>query len=163
MDGSSGIAHCYGYGQPRAVFLGHQRPADFHQCHNGTPTASFQFGVLAPSTSVAPLQVNGNVAFMATPNVSVGGTAIAMGSYPLIKYTGTVSGTIPTSVTTGREERLGGLHHEHHGQKTIALVVTGSSITTPLYWAAGDSTWDYHLTPIGSSLADRPTILTAMR
>lgn len=108
---------------------------------NGTTTLSFQFGALPPSPSVAPLQVNGDVAFTTTPNVSVGGTAIANGTYPLIKYTGTTTGTLPT-VTTWTGTATAGSIVNNAGTKTISLVVTGSSITGPLYWAVGNGTWD---------------------
>ena len=110
---------------------------------NGTTTLSFQFGALPPSPSVAPLQVTGTVAFTATPNVSVGGTAIAKGTYPLIKYTGMPSGTMPTSVTTwAGGSASAGYITNITASKTIALVVTSSSITAPLYWAVGNGPWD---------------------
>jgi autotransporter-associated beta strand protein len=66
--------------------------------NSGTTYADFNLGALAPSTTTAPLQVNGNLAFNGTLNVIVRGTAITnAGTYPLIKYTGTLSGTPPTA------------------------------------------------------------------
>jgi autotransporter-associated beta strand protein len=110
----------------------------------GTPTADFQFGALSPSTSVAPIQVSGNVAFTVTPNVNVGGTAIAAGTYPLIHYTGTVSGTLPVNVT------LPGYATGHLSQitatKTIALVVTSSTYNPALSWRVGNGIWDINTT-----------------
>jgi autotransporter-associated beta strand protein len=108
---------------------------------NGTTALSFQFGALPPSPSVAPLQVTGDVAFNATPNLTVGGTEVAKGTYPLITYTGSTFGTLPT-VTTWAGTASAGSIVNNLGAKTISLVVTGSSITAPLYWAAGNSTWD---------------------
>src|ERR1017187_8974772 len=108
---------------------------------NGTTTASFQFGALSPSTTKAPIQVTGNVAFTATPNVTVGGTAIAVGTYPLIKYTGTVSGTVPTSLTLPVYISAGYVTNIT-STKTIALVVTGSTYNPALYWRVGSGVWD---------------------
>jgi autotransporter-associated beta strand protein len=108
---------------------------------NGTTTLSIQFGALPLSPSVAPLQVSGDVAFTATPNLSIGGAAIAKGTYPLIKYTGTTTGTLPT-VTTWTGTATAGSIVNNAGTKTISLVVTGSSITAPLYWAVASNTWD---------------------
>ncbi|HVM50558.1 MAG TPA: autotransporter-associated beta strand repeat-containing protein, partial [Candidatus Acidoferrum sp.] len=112
---------------------------------NGTATASFQFGALAPSTTVAPIQVNGAVAFTATPNVVIGGTAIANGTYPLIKYTGSVSGTLPSNLT------LPGYISAAYvtnltASKTVALVVTGSTYNPALYWRVGSGIWDINTT-----------------
>jgi autotransporter-associated beta strand protein len=114
---------------------------------NGTPTLSFQFGLLAPSATVAPVQVNGNVAFAATPLVNVGGAAIALGTYPLIKYTGAVSGSMPTSVNawTGGTASAGYITNIT-ATKTIALVVTASSYNPALYWGVGNGVWDINTT-----------------
>jgi autotransporter-associated beta strand protein len=117
----------------------------FTNAISGTPTASFQFGALAPSTTVAPLQVNGNVAFMATPNVTVGGSAIAVGSYPLIKYTGTISGTMPTSATLPGYVSASYITNLT-AVKTIALVVTSSTYNPALYWRVGNGVWDINTT-----------------
>ena len=57
----------------------------------GSPTMSVDFGTLPPSTSVAPIQVAGGVVFTAPPAVTITGTAIPTGIYPLIKYTTSVS------------------------------------------------------------------------
>ena len=114
---------------------------------NGTTTASFQFGGLPPSTSVAPILVSGNVAFTATPTVNISGTAIAVGTYPLIKYANTVSGTMPTSVTTwtGGTASAGYITNIT-ATKTIALVVTSSTYNPALYWRVGNGVWDINTT-----------------
>ena len=112
---------------------------------NGVPAASFQFGALPPSTSVAPMQVNGNVAFTATPNVNIGGTAIAVGTYPLIKYTGAVSGTAPTTATLPGYISAGYVTNMTSA-KTIALVVTSSTYNPALHWRVGDGVWDINTT-----------------
>jgi autotransporter-associated beta strand protein len=114
---------------------------------SGVPAVNFQLGALSPSTSVAPIQVSGNVAFTATPIVNVGGAAIAVGSYPLIKYTGAVSGTMPTTVTTwtGGTASAGYLTNIT-ATKTIALVVTSSTYNPALYWRVGNGVWDINTT-----------------
>ena len=109
---------------------------------NSTTALNFQFGSLPPNPSVAPIQVTGNVAFTATPNVTVGGTGIAKGTYPLITYTGGITGTMPTTVTTwqGGSASAGTIFNSG---KTIYLQVTASSINAPLYWQAGNGAWNF--------------------
>ncbi len=107
-------------------------------CQNGTPTADFQFGTLTPSTTVAPIQVNGDLDFTAAPNVTVEGSALSPGTYPLITYTGNLNGTQPTIVS------LPGYASGHLSSsgKTLSLVITTGS--TPAYfWAVGSSAWDF--------------------
>ena len=122
-------------------------PLTYINAITGVPTASFQFGALPPSTTVAPIQVTGNVAFTATPNVNVGGSAIAVGTYPLIKYTGAVSGTVPTiaSITLGGGSASGYVTNIT-ASKTIALVVTSSTYNPALYWRVGSGFWDINTT-----------------
>jgi autotransporter-associated beta strand protein len=109
---------------------------------NGTPTADFNFGSLAPSTTLAPLQVNGNVSFTTTPNVTIEGTALSTGTYPLIQYTGTLSGTPPPSVTT--PAYCSG--YVTNSGKKISLVITSSTVTPALSWAVGNGIWDINTT-----------------
>jgi autotransporter-associated beta strand protein len=106
---------------------------------NGTTTLGYSFGALTPSASVAPLQVNGNLEFSATPAVTVAGAAISVGTYPLITYTGSLSGTAPTTVSlpsycSGYITSSG---------KTIELVVTSSTISPALYWAVANGAWNF--------------------
>lgn len=111
-------------------------------CQNaisGYPTLDFQFASLAPSTSVAPIQVTGNVNFSSQAAVTVEGAAIANGTYPLIHYTGTLSGTLPANVSV---QGASGSITSNPSTKTISLVVTGSSYNPALYWAAGNAAWD---------------------
>lgn len=112
---------------------------------NGTPGAAFQFGSLAPSTAVAPILVGGNVAFTTTPTVTIGGTAIPVGTYPLIKYTGSVSGSAPTTANVPGYISAAYVTNIA-ATKTIALVVTGSSYNPALYWRVGSGVWDINTT-----------------
>jgi len=109
---------------------------------NGIGTLAYQFGTLPPSPSVSPLHVSGNVSFASTPSVSISGTEIAKGTYPLITYTGSVSGTLPT-VTSWSGSATAGTIVNNAGTKTISLVVSASSVTAPLTWAVANSTWDF--------------------
>jgi autotransporter-associated beta strand protein len=112
---------------------------------NGTPAAAFQFGSLAPSTSVAAIHVGGGVAFTATPNVTVAGSAIAVGTYPLIAYTGALSGTMPTALTLPGYISAGYLTN-FAATKTIALVVSSSTYNPADYWGVGNGVWDVNTT-----------------
>jgi autotransporter-associated beta strand protein len=117
----------------------------FQNATGGAPSLNFQFGALAPSTTVAPIQVAGNVAFTATPSVNVGGGAIAVGTYPLITYTGATNGTMPTTVMLTGVTGSGYITNIA-ASKTIALVVTSSSYNPALYWRIGSGVWDINTT-----------------
>jgi fibronectin-binding autotransporter adhesin len=108
----------------------------------GTPTADFNYDGFGPSTSVPAIQVNGNLAFNVTPLVTVEGGAIVKGTYPLIKYTGSLSGTPPTTVTLSGGSYSGYVTNIT-ATKTIALVITGSSVVPGLVWAVGSGVWDF--------------------
>jgi autotransporter-associated beta strand protein len=108
--------------------------------NSGAPTADFQFGSLTPSAAVAPLQVNGNVVFTVTPNVTIEGSALSTGTYPLIQYTGAVSGTPPK--TAALPGYASGYITNITASKVIALVVTSSTYTPAFTWAAGNGAWD---------------------
>ncbi len=111
---------------------------------NGTPTADFNYSTFTPSSTVAPMQVSGNVNFDVAPQVTVEGSAIPTGTYPLIKYGGAVSGVlpIPTSLPSG----AGGFIMNNTSSKTISLVVTSSTVTPNLFWRGGSDLWNTNLT-----------------
>jgi len=106
----------------------------------GTTALEFAFGGAVPSTTLAPLCVAGGVAFSGTPTVTVSGS-LPLGSYPLIAWTGTLSGTAPIAVTlpphvTGNLSVSGSM---------LYLNITGT--TQPLRWAlAGNGVWDVNAT-----------------
>lgn len=104
----------------------------------GTVTADFNFGTLTPSTTVAPIQVNGDLAFAATPQVTIEGSNLQVGDYPLWHYT-TISGTPPTTPTL--PAGITGTLVNDTGNQTILLhVTTGASPITS--WAVGNGVWD---------------------
>ena len=107
----------------------------------GVPTADFNFGSFAPSTTVPAIQVNGNLNFNVTPQVTVEGTAVPKGSYPLIQYTGTLSGTPPSTVVLTGSATSGSIVN-NTATKTIELVITGSTVTSPIAWGVGSGIWN---------------------
>ncbi|MBW8865030.1 MAG: autotransporter-associated beta strand repeat-containing protein, partial [Verrucomicrobia bacterium] len=92
----------------------------------GTPQIDFQFGQsIAPSKTVAAIQVNGNLSFTAMPNVLVTNAgALSLGTYPLISYTGTSSGTAPTTVTLPASGYCSGYLSNSPAAKAFFLVIT---------------------------------------
>ncbi|MDB6111808.1 MAG: Autotransporter-associated beta strand repeat protein [Pedosphaera sp.] len=108
----------------------------------GTPTMSFYYNGFPPSTTVAAVQVNGNLAFTVTPNVVVDGTAIPVGTYPLIKYTGALSGTPPTALVSLPPGVTAASIVNNTANKSIDLQVTGSTVNPALKWLVGNGVWD---------------------
>lgn len=106
----------------------------------GTVTANFDFGALPPSTSVAPIQVANNVACTVTPDFTIAGSAISVGIYPLIKYGGSVSGTLPAAPTSW-PAAMDGYITNILATETIALVVTTSPVSASLAWGVGSGDW----------------------
>jgi len=111
----------------------------------GTMTADFNYNAFAPSSVTAPLQVGGNVNFTATPSVTIEGSAIPTNTYPLIKYGGTVTGTMPTAPTSLPASTTAYITNIT-AIKTIALVVTASPVAGSLTWAVGSGIWDINTT-----------------
>ena len=109
----------------------------------GTACADFNFYSVSPSTATAPLQVNGDLAFNGTLNVLVRGGSFAVGTYPLIKYTGTLSGTPPTAPLTVPIGMVATISN-NVVNKSIDLVVTFANQIT---WAMGNGVWDVNTTP----------------
>jgi len=106
----------------------------------GAPTLDFNFGyTVSPSTTLAPLYVNGAVTFTGTPTVTVeaGGIPPGAGTYPLMTWA-SVSGTPPSTVILPPHV-AGSLSVSGN---TLYLNVTAN--TQPLYWtdAAGNGLWD---------------------
>lgn len=107
----------------------------------GTPTADFYYDGFNPGTRTPAIQVNGNLSFNVTPLATAEGTAIPDGIYPLVKYTGTLSGTPPTTVIINGSSTIGYISNNITA-KAIELVVTNSSVSTPLTWGVGNGVWD---------------------
>ena len=109
----------------------------------GTVTGDFDFGSLPPSGAVAPIQASGNVVCTVTPQVTIEGSAIPVGTYPLIKYGGSVSGSLPTTPTSfPAPSGYAGYISNSPSAKTIYLVMTTSPVIASLTWRVGSGNWD---------------------
>ena len=109
---------------------------------SGITTVEFRFYGAVPSATTAPLLVSGDLVNSGTLNVTVGGTSVALGTYPLIRYTGTLTaGTLGT--VTMPNGGVGTLVN-NTGNNTIDLTVTTASAA--LVWNGGTGTWDINTT-----------------
>ncbi len=108
----------------------------------GTAFADFNLGGFIPSTTTAPLQVAGTLAFNGSPNFIIRNVAAGMtnGVYPLISY-GSLSGTPPTSFIS---TVVSGSLSNNAASKIIYLVVNNAAgnYGNPLLWAVGSGNWD---------------------
>lgn len=105
---------------------------------SGATTTEFRFYGTTPSTTTAPLLVGGDLVNNGTLNVTVAGTSIAVGTYPLIRYTGSLTAGILGAVTlpNGGEGTL----VNNTADSTIDLAVNTAS--APLVWNGGTGVWD---------------------
>ncbi len=110
--------------------------------NSGTTTAELRFYGATPSATTAPLLVSGDLINNGTLNVTVGGISIPIGTYPLIRYTGSLTaGTLGTvTLPTGAAGTL----VNNTGNNTIDLSVTTAS--SPLVWNGGSGDWDINTT-----------------
>lgn len=94
------------------------------------------------STTVAPLKVTGSINFATTLTLTVNGNAlIPTGTYPLITWTGSSSGTAPTTANANVTINLVGVTGTIvQSGNTINLIV--SSGTAPISWNIGSGTWN---------------------
>jgi autotransporter-associated beta strand protein len=115
--------------------------------NNGGATSSldFNFGSVAPSTTLAPLKVAGAATFTTTPAVTVEGNNFgpAGTQYPLVTW-GSTSGTAPANVTlTGGT----GAAHLTVSGSTLYLVIDSLVILAPV---PGSNTLNIAITAAGT-------------
>lgn len=125
----------------------------------GDTFVDFNF-LAAPGLSKAPLLVNGNLTLNGTLNVIIRGTALwAVGTYPLIQYTGALSGTVPTVPLVLPAGVVATLTH-NPGNKSINLSVSVGNGTTPqiVTWRPGPGIWDINTTLNWSNSDGDPTV-----
>ncbi|MGN6553312.1 MAG: M60 family peptidase N-terminal accessory domain-containing protein [Verrucomicrobiota bacterium] len=110
----------------------------------------FRFGSVSPSTTTAPLQVNGSVTLTGARIIVQSAGALGFGQYPLIKYTGVMSGAVPLKpfALPALPPGASGLLVNNTANQSIDLVVT---VVTALKWAAGNGNWDINTTANWSS------------
>lgn len=111
---------------------------------SGSPAIAIGYGSQNPSSLVAPIQIQGDLDFTVTPTFTVGGSAIPAGTFPLIAYTGTLSGTPPVSVNL--PGYCSGTLVNDTANKTIKLVISSSTVKLPDSWAVGNGVWDINTT-----------------
>ncbi len=101
----------------------------------------FNFGSVPLSTTISPLQVNGNLTLTGAKIIVRSAGALGYGQYPLIKYTNVLSGTVPLTTFSLPALPPGaiGVILNNAGNKSIDLLVT---VFTPLKWAVGNGNWD---------------------
>ena len=111
--------------------------------NNGTNTLNFDFTSTTPSTSVAPLQINGNATFNGTVNINcINGTGFVAGNnYPLITCSGSLIGNIPATVVL--PPRVAATLVNSGGTLWLDVSATGAE---PLTWATGNGFWDTNTT-----------------
>lgn len=108
--------------------------------NSGTTTTEFGF-VVAPSISVAPILINGNFINNGTLTVAVtNGTFLAGLTYPLIKYTGSL--TVGTLGAATLPAGVAGTLVNNTTNKSIDLSVT---VGNGLVWSAGNGVWDINV------------------
>jgi autotransporter-associated beta strand protein len=105
---------------------------------SGAPYTRFNFA--QTPGGAAPLQVNGNLTFTVAPGiiVTVSGAGIQAGQFPLIQYTGTLSGAPPTSLTLPAGV-TGSLVNNTANKSIDLLVSTGTQVS---WTGATSSVWD---------------------
>ena len=109
----------------------------------GIAYADFTFSA-PPSTTTAPILVNGNLAFNGTLRVGLsGGGVITPGTYPLFHYTGTLSGTPPTVVFSLPPLMAATLVNNTVNQSIDLHVTIGNQLS----WATGNGVWDIATIP----------------
>lgn len=117
---------------------------------SGSTWLDLNFSATA-GTATAPITVNGNLAINGTLNVIVRGTALwASGSYPLIKYSGTLSlaGSLPASPVALPAGVVGTIVNDTAHKSINLVVTTGNGAPAQVVsWAVGSATWDINTTP----------------
>ena len=105
----------------------------------GTTILDFDFTTAAPSAAVAPLQVNGNLTLNSTFSFLVrNGSWASSGTYPLVSYTGALSGSVPGSAWVLPAGVIATLVN-NTGSKRIDLSVTGVPGVT---WDGTTNDWN---------------------
>ncbi|MEI6605639.1 MAG: autotransporter-associated beta strand repeat-containing protein [Verrucomicrobiota bacterium] len=118
------------------------------------PTLDFGFTV-APSSSVAPLNVAGNLTFTTTPALTLDAANLVAGTYPLIVVGGSAPTAVPTVTISGDASAIGSLSvgtvsWGGPGNKTLFVTLSGTATSPspyPLTWNTSTTgTWDINST-----------------
>lgn len=111
----------------------------------GTTHCEFNFGSgPAPSTTTAPLLVS-NVTANGTIALDIFNNNLTLGTYPLIKYTNSLTGTGFGAFALGfMPPHILGYLSNDTVNTSISLVVT--NVNQPIHWAVGNANWDINTT-----------------
>ena len=118
------------------------------------PTLDFGFTV-APSTSLAPLNVAGDLTFTTTPTLTLDAANLVAGTYPLIVVGGSAPTAVPTVTITGDASAIGTLAVSTAawggtGNNTLSVTISGAAPGTspyPLTWNTSTTgSWDVDAT-----------------
>jgi autotransporter-associated beta strand protein len=104
---------------------------------------TFNYGAVAPSTSVAPLKLLGGITATNTVTLNVLGGAgwVVNGAYPLAKYASNYVGNGFSAFALGTQPlRVTGVLSNDTVNSQIFYVV--SAVSQPLHWSAGNGSWD---------------------
>jgi len=109
----------------------------------GTTYLDINFGSSYPSTTAAPLLVNGNLTNNGTLNLIVrSSVGIGAGTYPLLKYTGVTNGPLPATAMALPAGMVGIISNDVANKSLDLIVTTAGTGPLPLAWAVGNGTWD---------------------
>jgi autotransporter-associated beta strand protein len=106
---------------------------------------TFDLGTNQPSATAAPLTLSQGVTFAGTPTVTITGPVITNGTYPLIKYTTSITAPGNMPLTANLPGGGTGTLQDNSGTQTIELVVGGGVFPPVIHWATGNGTWDTSL------------------
>lgn len=119
----------------------------------GSSHCEFNYGSgIAPSITTAPLLVS-NVTANGSITVDVFNSSLTVGTYPLIKYTNSLTGVGFGAFVLGfLPPRVSGYLSNDTVNTSISLVVT--SVNQPVRWAVGNANWDVNSTANWKDAAD---------
>lgn len=115
----------------------------------GSVTVALRFHRGSPSGTTAPVWVGGDFVNNGTLNVSLDGASVTNGVYPLIRYTGSISGSGSLGTVALPAGGVGALV-DNSANQTIDLSVT--TPVSPLVWNGGTGDWDIGATANWSGL-----------
>ncbi len=108
-------------------------------------TLAFGFST-APSTTLAPLNVTGDLTFTGIPGITLDAAYLTAGTYPLIVVGGTAPAGVPSVTIIGASGTLA-VGSVSWDANTLKVTLTGSSYQ-PLTWNNGNTgTWDINNSP----------------
>ena len=116
---------------------------------NAGSALKFYSATVPATNTVAPLNVTNNLTVNGAVNVSILAGRLAVGQYPLIKWTNAISGTFNLAAI---KPHVGAYLSNNVANMSLDLVVT--NIYQPLTWAAGSATWQTN----GGSIWNAPVI-----